>query len=79
MIFAKSHLVADDTDTEFYRTDVTIKVSNREMLPNELKAVLTTAIHDEHTDIEMCERIAQIMEEEAEKLATRVKLLMEGE
>ena len=79
MIFAKSHVVSEDQDGLLFRTDVTIKVSKPNILPQELQSVLSAAIDDEHTDLEMCEQIAKIMEEEAEKLATKVKLLMEGE
>lgn len=79
MIFAKSHVVSEDNENLFFRTDVTIKVSKPDMLPQELKAVLSSAIDSEITDLRISEQIAKIMEEEAEKLATKVKLLMEGE
>ena len=77
MIFAKTHVV--DPDAGEIKTDVTIKVCCGDMMAHELKAVINSAIDSELTDLRISEQIAKIMEEEAEKLATKVKLLMEGE
>ena len=79
MIFAKSFKVSEDPEAELYRTDVVIKVDNPVMMPKELKSVLSTAINDTHTDLNVSEQIAKILDEAAEELATHVRLLMEGE
>ena len=77
MIFAKTHVV--DQEAGMVRTDVTIKVCCKDMMCSELKAVISSVIDSELTDLAVSERIAEIMDEEACKLATKVKLLMEGE
>ena len=81
MIFAKSHIIPEDTQEKYLhvRTDVTIKVDDPRIMVNEVKTVLKCAITDEHTDLEVSEQIAKILEEAAAELATHVKLLMEGE
>lgn len=79
MIFAKSFKVSEDPEAVKFRTDVVIKVDNPAMMPNELKSVLSTAINDTHTNLEISEQIAKILDESAAELATHVRLLMEGE
>ncbi len=81
MIFAMSHIILEDPEEEYLhvRTDVTIKVDDPRIMVNEVKTVLKCAINDEHTDLEVSEQIAKILEETAADLATHVKLLMEGE
>ena len=77
MIFAKTHVV--DQEAGLVLTDVTIKVCCKDMMCSELKAVISSVIDSEITDIDASIKIAQIMDEEAEKLAARVKDLMEGQ
>ena len=77
MIFAKTHVV--DPDAGLVHTDVTIKVCCADMMIHELQAVITSVINSELTDVSASVKIAQIMDEEAEKLAKKVKDLMEGE
>lgn len=77
MIFAKTHVV--DPDQGLVHTDVTFKVCCGDMMVHELQAVITSAIDSELTDARIAYEIARIMDEEAEKLAAKVKDLMEGE
>lgn len=81
MIFAKSHIIPSDPKEKHLhvRTDVTIKVDDPRIMVHEVKTVLKCAITDEHTNLEVSEQIAKILEESAAELATHVKLLMEGE
>lgn len=79
MIFCKSREVSRDGDVITFRSDVTIKVDHPDMLPEELRAVLASAITDEHTDLYLSEKIAEIMHDQAELLAKHVQDLMEGE
>lgn len=81
MIFAKSHIIPGDTGEGYLhvRTDVVIKVDDPRIMVNEVKTVLKTAITDEHTDLDVSEQIAKILEESAEELAAHVTDLMEGE
>lgn len=77
MIFAKTHVV--DPDAGLIHTDVTIKVCCGDLMAHELQAVITSVISSDFTDLKVSEQIAQIMNEEADKLAAHVRDLMEGE
>ena len=77
MIFAKTHVL--DPDTGEVRTDVIFKVDSTEMMVKEVQSVIETAIECDHTDLDVSVQIAEILNEEAEKLAKKVQDLMEGE
>lgn len=77
MIFAKTHIL--DPDTGEVRTDVIIKADTTEIMVKEVQSVITTAIDSDHTDIDVSLQIAEILNEEADKLARKVLDLMEGE
>ena len=80
MIFAKSRIMPEDRDGYIQvRTDVTLKVDDPRIMVNEVKTVLHCAITDTHTNLDVSEEIAKILEEAAAELATHVRLLMEGE
>lgn len=81
MIFAKSHIIVDAPEEDYLhvRTDVTLKVDDPRIMVNEVKTVLHCAITDTHTNLDVSEQIAKILEEAAAELATHVRLLMEGE
>lgn len=81
MIFVKSRIIPSDRGEAWFKvqTDVTIKVDDPRIMVHEVKAVLHGAINDEHTDLDVSEQIAKILEESADELATHVKDLMEGE
>ena len=80
MIFAKSRIMPEDRDGYIQvRTDVTLKVDDPRIMVNEVKTGLHCAITDTHTNLDVSEEIAKILEEAAAELATHVRLLMEGE
>lgn len=79
MIFCESREVSRHGDLITFRSDAIIKVDDPDILPEELRAVLTSVITDEHTDLYLSEKIAEIMHDQAELLAKHVQDLMEGE
>ena len=67
-----------DPDTGLVHTDVVINVTSSELMVKEVQSVIETAIDSDHTDLDVSVQIAEILEEEADKLAKKVKDLMEG-